>query len=275
MNDTFAMSGASPPAQRILTGDCLVLLRAMPAASIDVIVTSPPYNLGIAYNSYKDSLPRTEYLAWMVDVAIELARVLKPAGSLFLNVGGTNKDPWVGADVAAVFREILICQNHIIWVKSIALGDVTTGHFKPINSRRYLNHTHESIYQFTHTGDVPVDRLAVGVPFADKSNIARRGHAADLRCAGDVWYIPYETVQSKAQKFEHPAGFPVGLPLRCIKFHGVTDGMVVLDPFLGAGTTSVAAQRLGVAGVGMEIDPFYARKTEERLEFERLRREVW
>ena len=62
--------------------------------------------------------------------------------------------------------------------------------------RRYLNHTHEHVFHFTKEGAVPLDRLAVGVPFKDKSNIARWGHARDRRCAGDVWFIPYETIRS-------------------------------------------------------------------------------
>src|SRR6185437_9118017 len=101
--------------------------------------------------------------------------------------------------------------------------------------------------------EVPIDRLAIGVPFKDKSNIARRGHAQDKRCAGNVWYIPYETVKSKAQKFNRPAGFPVELPERCIRLTGRDKG-VVLDPFLGTGTTLVAAERLGWEGIGIDID---------------------
>jgi site-specific DNA-methyltransferase (adenine-specific) len=143
---------------------------------------------------------------------------------------------------------------------------VTTGHYKPITGKRYLNQNREAILHFTHNGDVEIDRLAVGVPFTDKSNIARRGHAADIHCAGNTWWIPYATVQSKAEKFDHPAGFPVELPERCIKLHGVKDGLVVLDPFLGAGTTLVAAQQLGCQGIGIEIDPTYCEVARRRLD---------
>ena len=82
------------------------------------------------------------------------------------------------------------------------------------------------------------------MPFKDKSNIARWGHARDRRCAGNVWFMPYQTVKSRREKFDHPAGFPVELPLRCIQLHGVAAPRV-LDPFLGAGTTLVAARKLG------------------------------
>ncbi len=253
--------------QTILLGDCLAVLQEVASASVDVIVTSPPYNIGIAYGRYTDNLPREDYLAWLRAISVELARVLKPEGSFFLNVGSTNVDPWIAMDAAGAFRAEFVLQNNITWAKSVSIGDDSVGHFKPINSRRFLNHNHESIFHFTKTGAVTVDRLAVGVPFKDKSNIARWGHTRDRRCAGNVWFIPYKTVRSKAQKFDHPAGFPVDLPMRCLQLHGKPE-MTVLDPFLGAGTTLVAAQRLGHRGIGIEVDPAYVATALTRLEHE-------
>ena len=250
--------------QRIVQGDCLDLLARLPAGSIDVVVTSPPYNIGIAYNSYDDQRPRADYLAWLAGVGRELARVLGPNGSFFLNVGGTNADPWIAMDVAKAFRDSFVLQNHIAWVKSVSIGEDTVGHFKPITSRRYLNNNHEAVFHFTKTGAVEIDRLAVGVPYKDKSNITRWNHGSPVRCAGNTWFIPYRTVKSRAQKFDHPAGFPVELPERCIKLHGLADA-VVLDPFLGAGSTLVAAEKLGCDGIGFEIDPVYARTAAARL----------
>ncbi len=112
-----------------------------------------------------------------------------------------------------------------------------------------------------------LDRLAIGVPFKDKSNIARRGHARDLRCRGNTWFIPYDTVQSKAQKFHHPGTFPVLLPSWCIRLHG-RPNPVVLDPFMGTGTTMVAAMRENAHGIGMEVDPAYVAIARERLVLE-------
>jgi site-specific DNA-methyltransferase (adenine-specific) len=252
---------------QIWSGDCIATLRGLPEASVDVIVTSPPYNLGIAYKTYDDRLPRADYLKWLRNVGQELSRVLKKNGSFFLNVGSSSADPWIQMDVAGAFREQFVLQNHIVWAKSVAIGDDTVGHFKPINSRRFLNHNHESVFHFSHAGTVTIDRLAIGVPFKDKTNIARWGHSQDRRCAGNVWFIPYQTVQSKSQKFNHPAGFPVDLPKRCLQLHGVADA-VVLDPFLGAGTTLIAAERLGMRGIGIEIDPHYVEIALERLRTE-------
>lgn len=250
--------------QTVITGDCIAEMRQLGAGSVDVIVTSPPYNLGIAYGSYDDRLPRNIYLEWLGDVAIAMERVLRTNGSLFLNIGATSSDPWVSFDVAAVLRKTFILQNNIAWVKSISIGDDTVGHFKPISSRRYLNQNHETIFHFTKSGSVAVDRLAVGVPYKDKSNIARRGHAQDKRCAGNTWFIPYKTVQSRTEKFNHPAAFPAALAERCMLLHGGA-GATVLDPFLGSGSTLVAAHELGWVGVGIEIDPVYAEIAAMRL----------
>lgn len=250
--------------QRIIHGDCLLQLRSMPDATFDLIVTSPPYNIGASYNLYDDRRQRTEYLDWIAAVAVELKRVLREDGSLFLNVGGTSADPWIPMDVAGVFRSIFHLQNQIIWVKSIAINENTVGHFRPLNSRRYLNNCHETVFHFTCSGRVMVDRVAIGVPFKDKTNIARWGHAQDRRCAGNVWFIPYQTVSSREAKFDHPAGFPVGLPKRCMKLHGQRNANI-LDPFLGTGTTLVAAEELGFQGTGIEVDPQYVDSAVRRL----------
>ena len=250
--------------QTILIGDCAVLLEDLPDSSVDIVVTSPPYNIGLPYKSYDDGGERTAYLGWMRAISISLKRVLKDDGSFFLNIAGTNSDPWIAADVASGMRDIFALQNSIVWVKSISIDDDSFGHFKPIRSRRFLNHTHETIFHFTKEGRTPIDRLAVGVPFKDKSNIARFGHAQDRRCAGDVWFIRYQTIQSRRERHHHPAPFPVELPERCIRLHGRRNA-TVLDPFLGIGSTLVAAQALGCTGIGMEIDRDYAEAAAWRL----------
>ncbi len=190
--------------------------------------------------------------------------VLKPSGSFFLNVSGSGSRPWLPFELIVRLRELFVLQNHITWIKSIGIGTDSVGHFKPIGGERFLHHNHEHVFHLTLRGDVKLDRLAIGMPFKDKSNIARRGHARDLRCRGNTWFIPYETVNSRAKKFHHPAGFPVELPLWCIRLHGVADP-VVLDPFLGSGTTLVAAERMDARGIGIELDPVYVEAARARL----------
>lgn len=127
-----------------------------------------------------------------------------------------------------------------------------------------MHHNHEHIFHLTLTNNVELDRLAIGIPFQDKTNIARRNHERDLRCRGNTWFLPYSTVKSKAQKFNHPGTFPVELPLWCIYLHGGPSS-VVLDPFVGTGTTLVAARLAGVRGIGIDIDPAYIETARLRL----------
>lgn len=246
------------------TGDCLTVLPTLPPASVDVVVTSPPYNLDLAYRSYDDARGEAEYLDWMVRVARAVRRVMQPDASFFLNISGSNSRPWLPFELIVRLREIFVLQNHITWIKSITAGGDSVGHFKPLAGKRFLNHNHEHVFHLTLAGDVQLDRLAIGVPFKDKSNIARRGHAQDARCRGNTWFIPYRTVQSKREKYNHPGTFPVDLPWWCIRLHG-RPSPVVLDPFAGTGTTLVAAELAGGAGIGVELDAAYVAIAAARL----------
>ena len=260
MNDLATLA----PSWTLHCGDCLDILATQPEASIDVVVTSPPYNLALAYRSYTDRLDEAAYLDWMVQVCTALRRVMKPGASFFLNISGSNTQPWLPFELIVRLRPLFVLQNHITWIKSIAIGTDSVGHYKPIRGERFLHHNHEHVFHLTLEGGVKLNRLSVGVPFKDKSNIARRGHAQDLRCRGNTWFIPYSTVQSKAGKHHHPGTFPLDLPRWCIRLHGATSPMV-LDPFAGTGTTLLAAALEGGHGIGIELDPAYVAIAGERL----------
>lgn len=257
-------------------GDCVTGMDRLGTASIDLIVTSPPYNLGIAYNKYSDREDRTSYLAWLADWAIAAKRVLKRDGSLFLNVGGAPSNPWLPHEMVLQLREHFVLQNTIHWIKAITIegeegGTVSRGHFKPVNSPRFVNDCHEYVFHLTPEGRTPVDRLALGVPYQDKSNIGRWNHTggSDLRCRGNTWFVPYETIKSRDKQRPHPATFPVQLAVNCIKLHGTSRVQTMLDPFLGIGTSAVAAQRCGVPQfIGFEIDDRYLTEAKHRLRSE-------
>jgi site-specific DNA-methyltransferase (adenine-specific) len=250
--------------------DCLQGMDRMGKRSVDVVVTSPPYNIGVDYGSYDDTIGREQYLNWMEEWAAKVKRVLSPVGSLFLNIGGKPKDPWGPLEVALRLRNVFHLQNTIHWVKSIAIdaagngddhglsGDVIVGHIKPINSRRYISDAHEYIFHFTPGGDVELDRLAVGVPYKHKSNITRwKSAGKDLRCRGNTWFIPYKTIVSRMKDRPHPASFPPRLAEMCIRLHGLSKVRLVMDPFMGLGNTAVACMDLGTSFVGFEIDREY------------------
>lgn len=253
--------------------DCLQGMKQLPFSSVDVVVTSPPYNLNINYGQYEDNKPRQEYLDWLESVFVECKRILKDDGHLFINMGYSNVDPWVGMDVAYRVKNHFVLQNNISWVKSVYVGNKTSGHFKPINSSRFITPTWENIFHFTKTGSVPVDRLSVGVPYEYyKENLRNESTAStkpNLRCKGNTWFIPYETINSKELKGKHPAVFPVQLASDCIKLSAKKTG-VVLDPFMGTGTTAVAAVKNGMRYIGYEIDPDYHKFSIDRLQKETL-----
>jgi site-specific DNA-methyltransferase (adenine-specific) len=244
----------------------------------DVVVTSPPYNRGVRYARYADARPRGEYLAWMGALGESVARVLAPEGSFFLNVGASPSDPWLPWDVARAAGRPFVLQNVIHWVKSIAIDrraagrsagldrDLALGHYKPLVSDRYLHGAHEYVFHFTRTGSVRIDRLAVGIAYQDKSNVARWGRSArDVRCRGNTWFLPYATIRSRDRDRPHPAPFPVELPQWCIRLHGTDRTRLVVDPFVGIGASAVAAARLGVGFVGFDLDPGYLRTAAQRV----------
>jgi len=245
--------------------DCIKGMNELEAGSVDIIVTSPPYNIGVNYNSYNDNMEFEDYLNWMGEFGKASKRVLTNKGSLFFNIGDKSSDELKAFEVAKKINENLRLQNTIHWIKHISIPEenISVGHFKPVNSNHFLNNCHEYIFHFTKNKDVELDKLAIGVPYVDKTNIKRwKSVKADLRDRGNVWYIPYETVQSEK---EHPAPFPEKLPEMCIKLHGYNKNTVILDPFLGSGTTCVVAKRLGCNYIGFEISEKYYKIALERV----------
>lgn len=292
----------------IYNQDCVEGMLALPAGSVDIVVTSPPYNLNIQYGKYKDDLPRDSYLKWLHEVFNAVKHCLKDDGHFFLNVGYSNIDPWVGMDVANVARDLFVLQNNFTWVKSIYVDGKTSGHFKPINSDRFANPTWEHLFHFTKTGSITCDKLAAGVPYEWDCNItdgdtrargrqvkkmgfsnwkdfqanatAEQQEELDLwlsnrpakvkpthRCRGNTWYIPYDTISNRAkERGKHPATYPVALVEQCIKFSGVTG--IVLDPFMGSGTTAIAAVKQACQYIGFDIDEEYIDFAQNRVTIE-------
>ena len=258
--------------------DCLTgMSDTLKPNSIDVIVTSPPYNLGVNYKTYDDTGPREEYLRWIDRWAVHIQRVLSEEGSLFLNMGSKPSDLWVPFEVLFVVRKHFKLQNVIHWIKSIYIEqtsykerlEINVGHYKPVNSKRFLNDMHEYVFHFTKSGKVHLDRLAVGVPYKDESNISRwEGASRGIRCRGNVWYIPYDTIQSRSKERPHPATFTPKLAEMCIQLHGVEKTKVVMDPFMGLGNTALGCLNLPLDFVGYEIDEYYFGEAVRRISSE-------
>lgn len=303
---TEVFKNPAPPSSAIQAGkacvqlvnaDSVALMESMPPGSIDVTMTSPPYNLGIKYEVYDDKIPRKDYLAWSRRWLAAARRVTSSSGSLFLNMGSKPTDP-LGPEqvlleaVAAGWQ----LQNKLYWVKSLtvrvktkpelikealekaglrdakqiraiinAFDDIegesglerTFGHFKSLNTPRFVNDCAEMVYHLTIDGDQPVDKLSVGTHYEDKSNLTRgtRGKNGDLRCRGNVIWVPYATIQSRDDERPHPATFPIELAAYCYKLHGVERIKLSMDPFSGIGHSAMAAAQLGLSHLGVEIGP--------------------
>ena len=244
---------------------------------VDVIITSPPYNINKDYRSYFDNRERNEYLSWLFRVAKRSFLILKHEGSFFLNLGGSSLDPLLPFEAAKSFIKAgYILQNTIHWIKSISLekedvaknnviqdDHLSVGHFKPIVSERFLTDLQEYIFHFTKKGNVKLDKLAAGVPYQDKTNIGRwKSAKQDRRDRGNVWFIPYPTIQEGRP---HPAVFPEKLPYLCTRLHGIKSDMLVYDPFMGIGNTALACINQGIQYIGTEIDADYIRIARENI----------
>lgn len=275
MHHDFTRNGARI---RLFNEDCIPgMHRHLLPSSVDVVITSPPYNLGVKYGHYDDTISRSSYLNWLNDWACATRKVMSDGASLFLNVGSKPSDPSVPFQVLAVMQQHFVLQNVIHWIKSIAINkadvgdydgitqDVAVGHFKPINSKRYVNDCHEYIFHLTKRGDVELDRLAIGVAYQDKSNVGRWRRKRDVRCRGNTWFIPYQTIKNRDRQRPHPATFPPKLAEMCLRLHGLERVRCALDPFLGIGNSALACASLGVSFTGFEIDQRYLKVALERL----------
>ena len=241
---------------RFIQGDCLTVMRGMPAESFDVVVTSPPWNIlnrragGIrvteppnpwrdrhkapgggwrsrnGYDGYADDMPRADYIAWQRACLGEMLRLLRPDGAIFYNhkwrVQNGVLEDWRGITDGLPVRQIIIWDR----LGGINFGD---GFFLPV---------YEVIYLIAK----PAFRLAEG------ANVA-----------SNIWRIPHE------QKNPHPAPFPLGLPLRCLRACAPTGGRAVLDPFMGSGTTALAARELGWQWCGIEQSAEYIHMAKRHL----------
>lgn len=230
---------------KVHCGDCVELMAKMPAGSIGLIVTSPPYNLRNStgngmkdgrggkwenakliegYETHDDAMPHEEYVKWQRECLTAMMRVLREDGAIFYNhkwrvQGGLLQDR---ADIVRGFP----VRQVIIWKRDGGIN-FNSGYFLP---------TYEVIYLICK----PDFKLA------PKAN-----------AQGDVWEIPQE------KNNPHPAPFPVELAQRCIQ---ATTAEIVLDPFLGSGQTAIAAEVCGRSWIGIEISKDYCKLAKERLE---------
>jgi len=251
----------------------------VPDNSVALVVTSPPYFVGKEYEQAvvgdRDRLPAIpstylDYLQMLRDVFAECVRVLEPGGRIAVNVANLGRKPYrsLSADVISILQDDLglLLRGEIVWHKAEgASGSLAWGSYKSATNPVLRDITERVIIASKGRFDRAVKRAKredQGMPH--KSTVS-----ADefMEATLDVWRIDPES----ARRVGHPAPFPVELPRRLIDLY-TFEGDVVLDPFLGSGSTIVAAERTGRVGIGFDLDPAYIDLARERVAAERARR---
>jgi len=220
--------------------------------SVDLIVTSPPYNLDVSYADYRDALPYEGYLKWVGEWARALLRVARAGGRACINIpldsnkGGKRS---VYADYVRIFADAgWKYQTTIVW-----------------NEQNISRRTAWGSWLSPSAPFVTAPVEMVPVFYKDSWRRERAGRTSDLERQEfldwtlGVWSFPGEN----PRKVGHPAPFPIELPRRLIKLYSFV-GDTVLDPFLGSGTTALAAKTLGRIAIGVDVDPAYCKRAAER-----------
>jgi DNA modification methylase len=240
--------------------------------SIALVVTSPPYFAGKEYEESlgKNGVPATyfEYLGLLRDVFTECKRVLEPGGRIAVNVANLGRRPYrsLAGDVAEMLQGLgLLLRGEIVWWKGRAAGgSCAWGTFQRPTNPVLRDITERIVIASKGRFDraiKPEERAARGLPAT--TTISRDEF---LEATTDLWEMPPES----ATRVGHPAPFPVELPQRLIDLF-TYEGDVVLDPFIGSGTTAVAAIRSGRRYIGFDTDADYVSRSRERIEQEQVK----
>lgn len=225
-------------------------MEEIPNSSLHLMITSPPYNVSKVYD---EDMSLEEYLQLLKNVLIETFRVLVYGGRACINVANLGRKPYIPLSdyISRMMLEIgYLMRGEIIWNKSAGSGiSMAWGSFKSA-SNPVLRDTHEYILIFSK-GSFKRE------PKGKESTISREQF---MEWTKSVWTMNPES----AKKIGHPAPFPVELPHRLIQLYSFK-GDIILDPFMGSGSTAVAAVKTERKYVGYEIDEEYIELAEERL----------
>lgn len=243
-------------------------MSQVPDASVALVVTSPPYFAGKEYETALGAghVPADyiEYLEMLRDVLRESVRALEPGGRIAVNVANLGRKPYrnLAADVTSILQDDLrmLLRGDVVWQKQRgASGSCAWGSYQsPANP--VLRDTTERL---VIASKGRFDRVGRGGDGRGTDGVEGRSTIPGdefMEATLDVWEIPAES----ATRVGHPAPFPVALVERCVHLF-TYDGDVVLDPFMGSGTTGVAAKRTGRRYVGYDTDATYVRAANERI----------
>ena len=244
----------------IQCGDCRDLLGRMPDGSADLIVSSPPYNLG---KEYESKVALEHYVEEQAEVLRECARVLAPTGSIFWQIGAfADRGMLVPLDIRffPVLESCgLIPRNRIVWARQHGL-----------HARKKFSCRHETVLWFTKGNEYTFNLDAIRVPQKYQNKKHYRGDKhGELSCnpdgknPGDIWLFRNVKHNHEEQTI-HPCQFPEDMIARIV-LATTNEGDLVLDPYMGTGTVAVVARDHGRRFAGAEMDEDYHRVAEQRI----------
>ena len=237
--------------------DCLVGLRRVPDASVDLVVADPPYCLGKDYGNHSDQMKSGDFLKWTEKWIQKVIPKMKPTGSFYLFATWQHSP-----EIFSVVKKHLLMINEIIWDRKVPSMGGTTRKFSSV---------HDNIGFFAKQKNYYFDLDSVRIPYDPNTKKARtrsifvgKKWLEVGRNPKDVWSIS-RLHRMHAERENHPTQKPLPLIERMIKSSSPEDGLV-LDPFAGSGTTIEAAVKNGRQAVGFELNPSYCCIIEKRME---------
>jgi len=237
-------------------GDSLKVLPDIPDASVDCIVTSPPYWKGFEYEAYFNSY--AQYLEWTKNWLAECKRTLAKNGTLWLNVANDSETTVRAFELMEIATRELMFKLHdtVVWYRY---------NQQPANTDRQLTNQCEFVFMLRHT--------SAGVELNKDQAYANCPSLFKTKNVGNVWELPFNSGKQNVEGFGRKevaakwghSGFPVELPETCILL-STKEGDTVMDCFMGSGTTGVACKKLGRKFIGIELIPEYVEISRNRIE---------
>jgi DNA modification methylase len=235
---------------KIYLGDCVELLQQVESESIDLVFADPPFNIGYAYNTYKDNKSYEEYKEWSNKWIEECIRSLKPNGSMYVAIG----DEYAAEINVILKNNNMNFRNWITWY--YAFGQ---------NCRKKFSRTHTHIHYFTkNSKDFTFNVDDIRVPSARQLKYNDKRANSKGKVPDDTWHMPRVCGTFKERVKNHPCQMPEEVLERIIKASSNV-GDLILDPFCGSGTTAAVAKKHKRHSISFELDKVYFNESLKRL----------
>lgn len=239
---------------KVVQGDSLEVMRKIPDNSVDVTFADPPFNLKKKYNSYYDEHEVEEYLSWCKKWLAEMVRITKPTGSIFVH----NIPKWL-IYFGFYLNEVATFRHWIAWD---AMGSPLGKTLLP-NHYGILYYVKSDEFKFYDIRMLHKRCRNCHYILQDYGGKKNQMHQFGPLIS-DVW-TDIHRIRHKKRRDEHPCQLPVHLLERLLLMSS-DEGDIVLDPFVGTGTTAIAAKKLGRKFIGIDIDPKYVEITNKKIE---------